>query len=78
MKITQKSISSFNSGKLPKFNENWNKANGIHSLREHALFNLVQWNDSGMLKEPISLKKIKEYLELYPNALDKIKKIKEY
>lgn len=64
MKITQKAVSSFNRGKTPLYNENWNKAHGIHSVAEHALFSTVQWHDSGVMKKPISLKKVKEYLEM--------------
>lgn len=69
MKITQKMINSFNRGKKPSFNENWNAANGIHSMQEHALLAKIQWSDSGMLKRPISLKKVNEYLELYGNTI---------
>lgn len=63
MKITQKIINSFNAGNKPKYNENVNKANGIHSCAEHAFLLTVQWHDSGMLCKPISLKKVKQYLE---------------
>jgi hypothetical protein len=72
MKITQKAISSFNNKKEPCFNESWNKANGIHSMAEHALLSTIQYHDSGICKRPISLKKVKEYLELNPNAFEKI------
>ena len=63
MKITQKAIYSFNNGNKPKFNEEYNKAMGFHSCAEHVLFLGVQWADSGCLYLPISMKKVREYLE---------------
>lgn len=63
MKIIQKSINSFNRKNKPVFNENYNKAKGYHSMNEHHLFLQVQSSDSGILLKPISLKKVKEYLE---------------
>lgn len=64
MKITQKAINSFNTGNKPVYNENYNKHMGFHSCAEHALFSAVQWADSGCVYLPISMKKVKEYLEL--------------
>lgn len=64
MKVTQKAINSFNRGNKPLFNENANKVKGFHSCAEHVLFSAVQWSDSGCLYRPISLKKVKDYLEI--------------
>lgn len=77
MKVTQKAIKSFNNRNLPGFNEAYNTSKGFHSCAEHCLFSAVQWSISGIMKEPITMREVKEYLEIHgiPKAIDKIKKL---
>ena len=67
MKVTQKSINSFNAGLKPSFNENSNKAKGTHSNKEHVLFSRVQHSNFGVLNKPISMKQVKQFLKDFSN-----------
>lgn len=66
-KVTQKAVTSFNSGRSLSGNDNWNKANGLHTREQDQLFRAVQYADSGMMKNPISIKKVKEYQSIFCN-----------
>jgi hypothetical protein len=72
MHITQKAVTSFNRSNEPCFNESYNKAHGIHSMKEHALFLSVQQEDSGIMKQPISLKKVREYIKWNPDFIEQL------
>jgi hypothetical protein len=65
MKITQKSLRSFNLGKEPSYNEEYNKAHEIHSMKEHSFLSEVQWAKSGMCRERITMKDINNHLEIF-------------
>ncbi len=55
-------ISSFNSRKIPGFNESYNKAMGVHNMIEHAFLSQVQYSCSGIMKLKLKRSDIEDFL----------------
>lgn len=65
MKISVKSLNSFNQGKEPVFNEAYNSAHGVHSMKEHAFLSRVSVQNHGLFRygKRVTSGMIREYLQ---------------
>ncbi len=78
MKISTKKLNSFNLGKEPSGNENFNIANNIPSHTEYCFLKLVADSIYGIIgkKRKITQKDIEQYIPYTQSQLNFINRIK--